>query len=364
MPLPLDGITVLDFSTLLPGPLATLFLAEAGATVIKIERPDGEDMRRYPPIADGASGPFAALNGGKASLAIDLKTDEGRVRLRPLLERADVLVDQFRPGVMDRLGLGYEAVRAINPRLIYCSITGYGQDGPRAAEAGHDINYQAVTGLLSLSPAMPAALVADIAGGTMPAVINILLALRQRDLTGEGLRLDIAMADAMFTFAWLALAEGHGTGRYPQAGESHLAGGSPRYGLYPTADGRFLALGALEQKFWDTFCAAIELAPELRDDARDPAATREAVAKAIAAKSADMWRRRLAPLDCCATIVETITEAVADPHFRQRGLFDYRAGRSGSQIPLAVLPIDRALRREPSATRPVPVLGGDGRSET
>jgi len=364
MPLPLDGITVLDFSTLLPGPLATLFLAEAGATVIKIERPDGEDMRRFPPHIDGASVPFAALNGGKTSLSVDLKTDEGRARLRPLLEQADVLVDQFRPGVMERLGLGYEAVRAINPRLIYCSITGYGQDGPRAAEAGHDINYQAVTGLLSLSPAMPAALVADIAGGTMPAVINILLALRQRDLTGEGLHLDIAMADAMFTFAWLALAEGHGTGRFPQARESLLAGGSPRYGLYPTADGQFLALGALEQKFWETFCAAIDLAPELRDDARDPAATRDAVAKAVAAKSAGMWQRQLEPLDCCATIVETVADAVANPHFRQRGLFDYRAGRPSAEMPLAVLPIDRALRRDPSIARAVPVLGEESGSET
>ena len=158
----------------------------------------------------------------------------------PLIERADILVEQFRPGVMDRLGLGYEEASALNPRLIYCSVTGYGQAGPRAQEAGHDINYQAVTGLLSLSPgspeapATPPALVADIAGGAMPAVLNILLALRRRDLTGEGAHLDIAMADAMFTFAWFGLAEGHATGRFPGAAENMLAGGSPRYGLYAT----------------------------------------------------------------------------------------------------------------------------------
>ncbi|HYF54369.1 MAG TPA: CoA transferase, partial [Salinarimonas sp.] len=237
MTLPLQGVTVLDFSTLLPGPLATFMLAEAGARVIKVERPGGEDMRAFPPDVAGTSAPFAALNGGKEGLVLDLKDPAARERLRPLLREADVLVEQFRPGVMERLGLGYEALAAESPRLIYCSITGYGQEGPRAMEAGHDINYQAVTGLLSLAPAMPAALVADIAGGAMPAVANILLALRQRDLTGQGSRLDIAMADAMFTFAWFGLAQGHATGRFPGAGENMLAGGNPRYGLYETADG-------------------------------------------------------------------------------------------------------------------------------
>src|SRR3712207_4830385 len=190
MVLPLAGLTVLDFSTLLPGPLATLMLAEAGAEVIKVEKPGGEDMRRFPPKVGSDAAPFAVLNAGKKSVVADLKTEEGRRSLAPLIERADILVEQFRPGVMDRLGLGYEAVRRINPRIVYCSITGYGQTGPRSGEAGPDINYQALAGLLSLSPTMPAALVADIAGGAMPAVMNILLALRQRDVSGEGSRLD------------------------------------------------------------------------------------------------------------------------------------------------------------------------------
>src|SRR4051794_16999300 len=154
--LPLEGLIVLDFSTLLPGPLATFMLAEAGAEVIKVEKPGGEDMRRFPPAIGADSAPFAVLNGGKKSVEVDLKTAEGMQSLQPLLKRADVVVEQFRPGVMDRLGLGYDAVKAINPRAIYCSITGYGQNGPLAQEAGHDLNYQAVTGLLSLSPSMPA----------------------------------------------------------------------------------------------------------------------------------------------------------------------------------------------------------------
>jgi len=154
---PLSGIRVLDFSTLLPGPLASLMLAEAGAEVIKVERPGGEDMRRYGPFVKGESVPFAALNGGKICIEADLKDAAARERLTPLIESADILIEQFRPGVMERLGLGYDALRAINPRLIYCSITGFGQDGPRCGEAGHDINYQALTGLLSLSPGTPAA---------------------------------------------------------------------------------------------------------------------------------------------------------------------------------------------------------------
>lgn len=358
MPLPLEGLLVLDFSTLLPGPLATLMLAEAGAEVVKVERPGGEDMRRFPPRIGSESAPYAVLNAGKKSVVADLKTPEGRRILEPLLARADILVEQFRPGVMDRLGLGYAAVRELNPRVIYCSVTGYGGEGPRAGEAGHDLNYQAVTGLLSLSPKMPAALVADIAGGAMPAVMNILLALRRRDLTGEGCRLDVAMADAMFTFAWFGLAEGTARGRMPGPGENMLAGGSPRYGLYPTADGQVLAVGALEQKFWDAFCAGIGLPPDLRDDGRDPEATRAAVAGILASRDGASWRAVLEPLDCCCTLVASLEEAVADAHFRARGLLAYRAeGSSGRSIPLTALPIAPEFRASPGTPRRVAQVG-------
>src|ERR1051326_985953 len=281
---PLSDVLVLDFTTLLPGPLATLMLAEAGAEVIKIERPGGEDMRHYEPRFDGESAMFVLLNRGKTSLVLDLKNEVDRAKLKPLIARADVLVEQFRPGVMERLGLGYEAVHAINPKLVYCSITGYGQSGPRAGEAGHDLNYIGNTGLLALNPGppdrpvVPPALVADIAGGTMPAVMNILLALRQRDKTGEGCHLDVAMADAMFTFAGHALASGHATGQFPGLGGARLSGGSPRYQIYPTRDGKLVCCAALEQKFWEAFTAAIGLDPTFVDDRDDPAATRAAAA--------------------------------------------------------------------------------------
>ena len=350
---PLSDLLVLDFTTLLPGPLASLMLAEAGAEVIKIERPGGEDMRHFAPVIGGESVPFAMLNRGKKILTLDLKNEADRSTLMPLLKRADILIEQFRPGVMARLGLGYDEVRALNPKLIYCSISGYGQSGPRADEAGHDINYIGNTGVLDLQPGpldrpvVPPMLVADIAGGSFPAVINILLALRSRDQSGQGCHLDIAMTDAMFTFAWYALALGTAA-KFPKPGEMWLAGASPRYQLYPTKDGRIVACGAIEQKFWEAFATAIGLPGQFADDKRDPIATRQAIAEIIVAKTSDEWRPILAAADCCATIVTPLEEAMRDPHFVGRGLFAHRVETaSGKAIPALPVPIVPAFRRDP-----------------
>jgi crotonobetainyl-CoA:carnitine CoA-transferase CaiB-like acyl-CoA transferase len=360
---PLSGLLVLDFTTLLPGPLATLMLAEAGAEVVKIERPGGEDMRRYPPMWGDESAAFMLLNRGKKSVVLDLKSPAAQQRLQPLLQRADILVEQFRPGVMQRLGLGYDDVRKINPRLIYCSISGYGQTGPRAGEAGHDLNYVGNTGLLALAPGarenpvVPPALIADIAGGSLPAIINILLALRTRDRTGTGCHLDIAMTDAMFAFAWHALAEGAATGRFPPPGQGQLTGGSPRYQLYPTSDGRLIACGALEDHFWRRFAAAIGLGSQFIDDRRDPAGTKNAVAELIAGKTAEQWRPILAAADCCATIVMSLEEALRDPHFVARGLFAHRVvNKQGQTMPALPLPIAPDFRAPPDSARPAPPL--------
>jgi crotonobetainyl-CoA:carnitine CoA-transferase CaiB-like acyl-CoA transferase len=362
---PLSGILVLDFTTLLPGPLATLMLAEAGAEVIKIERPGGEDMRTMPPVRDGEAVVFAMLNRGKKSLVLDLKSQSDRKALEPLLQKADVVVEQFRPGVMERLGLGYAAVKKLNPRIVYCSISGYGQHGPRAGEAGHDINYMAATGLLALQPGpidrpvVPPALVADIGGGTMPAVINILLGLRQRDATGEGVYLDIAMTDAMFTFAWYAYAIGQATGTYPGPGEIRLVGGSPRYQLYPTQDGKLVACGALEQKFWVSFCKTIGLPAPLMDDLGDPDATKSAIAAIVARETAERWQPKFAAADCCVTIMASLEEALHDPHFVERGLFAYKvAGASGNSMAALPVPIAATLRGAPGA-KSSPKLGAD-----
>ncbi len=362
---PLDGVLVLDFSTLLPGPMASLLLAEAGAEVVKIERPGtGDEMRGYAPRWGAESANFALLNRGKKSLALDLKNADDRARLDPLLARADVLIEQFRPGVMARLGLGHETASAVNPRLVYCSITGYGQSGPKRDAAGHDLNYLGDTGLLSLSmgdaerPVVPPALIADIAGGAYPAFMNILLALRERDRTGAGARIDVAMADNLFPLMYWALGGGLGCGVWPVPGGELVTGGSPRYRLYPTADGRFVAAAPLEDRFWRVFAETLGLEEEFRDDAAAPEATARRVAEIVASRPAAHWERALAEADCCATIVRTVEEALADPHFRARGLLDAElVNEEGRTMPALPVPIAPGLRG--GAGRSAPALGAD-----
>ncbi len=365
---PLSDILVLDFSTLLPGPLATLMLAEAGAEVVKLERPGmGEDARHTEPKIDGVSIGYAILNRGKKSIALDLKAEGAVESLRPLIEKADILVEQFRPGVMDRLGLGYEAVRAINPGIVYCSITGYGQTGPKRDFAGHDLNYVSDAGILSLSrgpdeqPTMPFALVADIGGGSYPAVLNILLALRERDRTGQGARLDIAMAEGAFVFAYWAHAKGVVAGEPIGNGADRLTGGLARYRLYSAADGRQIAVAALEEKFWQAFCDVIGLGAELRDDLADPQASTAEVARLLATHPASYWEPLLAKADCCCTVVKTPAEAASNDHFANRGVYGRRVRIGERRVPALPLPIAPAFRAPPPGDAAAPDLGRDNR---
>ncbi len=361
---PLDGITILDFSALLPGPYASLILTEAGARVIKIERPEGDDLRRFKPSMGDMSAPYASLNRGKDILALDLKDPSRRADLMAMIGHADILIEQFRPGVMARLGLGFEALKAINPRLIYCSISGYGQGGPAAGLAGHDINYQARTGVLDQmldaqgTRSLPPPLIADIAGGAYPAVMNILLALRQRDQTGEGCHLDISMADGTLPFAWYALASGDAADKnYPRGGEGLLTGQSPRYALYPTRDGRYLAIGALEDKFWRVVCDALALPDRFRDDTANPSATKTLIASIIGGHSAAHWHAVFMSLDCCCTIVATLEEALADPHMQRRDLRRALAVTpDGTRIPAAPTPLAPVFRDQAPAESAVGTL--------
>ena len=348
---PLTGIRILDFSTLLPGPLATLILAEAGAEVIKIERPGrGDEMRSYVPRFGADSVNFALLNRGKKSIAVDLKDAHVLEQLVPLIKEADVVVEQFRPGVMDRLGLGYEALNAINPRIIYCAITGYGQSGPRADVAAHDLNYVAESGMLSLAagedgaPIVPPALIADIGGGTYPAVINILLALRARDASGKGCKLDIAMGDNLFTFLYWAMGNGLAAGQWPKPGGELVTGGSPRFFVYRTRDDKFIAAAPLEQKFWENFCEAISLDAAFRDDAKDRAAAKRAVAKRLREKTAAEWQVIFAGKDLCCCVVATMQEALNDAHFKARGLFDRTVTADGKAITALPVPVADVFR--------------------
>jgi crotonobetainyl-CoA:carnitine CoA-transferase CaiB-like acyl-CoA transferase len=240
----------------------------------------------------------------------------------------------------------------MNPRLIYCAITGYGPDGPKAQVAAHDLNYLAETGLLSLAaasdgaPVVPPALIADIAGGAYPAVINILLGLAQRSRTGEGCRVDVAMTDNLFTFVYWAIGNGLAAGMWPRPGGELVTGGSPRYNLYRTADGRWLAAAPLEDRFWANFCEAIGLDQAWRDDGADPATTRREVAAKIAAASAAEWTVRLSGKDVCCAIVASIEEALGDPHFQTRGVFAPKLAAAGRSMPALPVPVDPTFRGE------------------
>ena len=369
MPGPLDDILVLDFSTLLPGPMASLFLAEAGANVIKIERPgSGEEMRVYQPKWGANSVNFALLNRGKKSLALDLKNPDDKATLTPLIEKTDVVLEQFRPGVMASLGFDYDTVAAVNPGVVYCSITGYGQNGPKRDVAGHDLNYLGDTGMLALSmgtaetPVIPPALIADIAGGAYPAMMNILLALRNRDRTGKGCYIDVSMADNLFPFMYWALGNGQAAGDWPKNGAELVTGGSPRYRLYPTSDGKFVAAAPHEPKFWAAFTDDIGLDESLRDDSQDPGTTAAAVATIIAGQTANHWEPLFTAADCCTTIVKTVRDALNDPHFQARGLFDARlANENGDEISALPVPLVHSLRSHAEETLSAPTLGEHNR---
>jgi crotonobetainyl-CoA:carnitine CoA-transferase CaiB-like acyl-CoA transferase len=360
---PLDGIKILDFGTLLPGPLATLLLAEAGAEVIKIERPDGGDtMRGYVPKFGEDSVNFALLNRGKRSVALDLKAPTAVATLTPLISEADIVVEQFRPGVLDRLGLGYEALSRINPQIILASITGYGQTGTYSGVAAHDLNFCSQVGLLSLAagkdggPVVPAALIADIAGGTYPAVINILLALRQRERTGKGCKLDIAMADNLFMLLYWAIGNGIAADEWPKPGGELVTGGSARYNIYRTADDRHLAAAPLEDKFWSAFCELIGLDMAGYDESTDPGGVTAAVAALIRRRTAQEWQSIFAGRDVCCTIVASVEEALQDPNFHARGLFDRRLHAAGVEMTALPMPIAPQFRGDVDA-KSYPSLG-------
>ena len=319
----LSDVLVLDLSLYLPGPFATQVMADLGARVIKVEPPAGDPVRHLPPHdAAGMAAAFRAINRGKESLAIDLKQAAGRALLLDLVERADVLVEGFRPGVLERLGLGAEVCQARNPRLIYASITGFGQTGPYRDKAGHDINYMAYAGALSLTtdaeglPAVPGLQSADLLGA-FSALAGILAALHERTRTGVGRRIDASLHDAALVAQSVHLAA-HRAGQRAEPRAMPLNGGLPGYGVYRSRDGHALALGALEPKFWATFCEIVG-----REDwvARqlDPS-LREEVAALFATRDRDEWRVILENAEVCFAPALDYDQALSDPHVLARGL--------------------------------------------
>ncbi len=357
MTAPLHGLRVLDFTTLLPGPLATLLLAEAGATVLKVEPPGGDPVRRQGPFdATGTSVPFQLLNRGKHLRTLDLKQPTARHEARGLAESADVLVEQFRPGVMDRLELGADSLQALNPRLIYCSITGYGRHGPDAARAGHDLNYQAERGLLAntagadAAPVLPGTQLGDVGGGSWPAVMNILLALIARSRDGRGSRVEVAMAENLWPFQLLPLAQYWASGAPCPAGADWLNGGLARYQLYRTRDDRWLAVGALEDRFFERFLELVGV----RRGAASETDLRAAIAASIGADTADGWLRRLGDEEVCVSLVRDLAEALDATPLAAARAFRERCG----DLPPLPLPIDPSLRGAPSAQARAPAPCG------
>jgi len=270
---------------------------------------------------------------------------------------------------MARLGLDYATVAKLNPAVVYCSISGYGQTGLKRDVAAHDLNYISDAGLLALSmgdpsrPVLPPTLIADIAGGAYPAVVNILLALEERRRTGRGRHLDVAMAENLFPLMFWAIGHGLVAGTWPGNGAGYVTGGSPRYGLYPTKDGRVVAAAPLEQKFWETFCDLIGLEGEFRDDGKNPAATKARIGAIIASETADIWRSRFAGKDCCCCIVANLGDALTDPHFMARGVFRHvLTNPEGAAMPALPMPLDPAFRAAPAAAIAAPALGADNKT--
>ena len=328
--LPLRGVRVLDLTRLLPGAFCTMLLAEAGADVIKVEEPgSGDYMRWTPPLVDGQSALFDAINRNKRSIELDLKSARGKEVLLRLVETAAVLVEGNRPGVMQRLGLGWEVLHERNPRLVMCSITGYGQDGPFASRAGHDLNYMAIAGGLGLNgerdgPPVPLSLqVADIGGGGVQPAVEILAALVAVERGDEGRWIDVAMTDG--AVRWLALAfAALEHGERVARGDQRLAGRYPCYRVYECSDGRFYSVAALEPKFWQALCAALSR-PDLVDlQFSEEAAAHRKVEEVFGSRSRDDWTGVLAQCDACCEPVLDLDEVATHPQVAARRLFEKR----------------------------------------
>ena len=330
MAAPLANLKILDFSTLLPGPYATMMLADMGAEVLRVEAPDRVDLAKVMPPFDGKfSTTFSYLGRGKRTLQLNLKQPESVERVKQLVQDYDIVVEQFRPGVMDRLGIGYEVLKAINPKLIYCAITGYGQTGPYKDRAGHDINYLAISGVAShcgradSGPPPMGIQIADVAGGSHHAVMGILAAVIKRQETGEGAFIDISMTDAAFALNAMAGAAALAGGQ-PQKPESGMLNGGTFYDYYQTRDGRWLSVGSLEPQFSSRLCDTLGLG-ELKSYAlsQKPEHQQElkaAIKQKIAARSLAEWQEVFAEVDACVEPVLTIEEAAEHPQLKARGM--------------------------------------------
>lgn len=371
MTLPLEGIRVLDLTRLLPGGYATFLMASLGAEVIKVEEPrTGDYVRWMPPLHGDLSSGHIALNRGKRSITLDLKHQDGPAVLERLAIDADVLIESFRPGVMDRLGVGWERLRGANPRLIWCAITGYGQTGPYRDRAGHDIDYLAYSGTLDLTgvqdqpAAIPGIQIADLGGGALLALSGVLAALLQRDRTGQGAFVDTSMTDGALALAAMAFSSAAVGSPWPRGG-GPINGGLACYRVYRCADGREIAIGALEPKFFVRLCEALER-PELAAKQLDPSAQSELIAELaeiFSTQPLSAWVDLLEPLEACVAPVRTMQEAFEDPQLQSREMIR-RMDTPAGEVPVAASPIRigheaGVQEQQPAATSLPAELGAD-----
>ncbi len=370
MTLPLEGVRVLDLSRLLPGGFCSLLLADFGADVIKVEDTGmGDYVRWAPPFYEGAdksaaSALFLSLNRGKRSIRVDLKSSEGREVLLRAVREADVLLESFRPGVLDRLGVGYDVLREENPGLVYCAITGYGQDGPFRDRAGHDMNYLARVGLLGLTgdadgpPVQAAGQIADIGGGALMAAFGILAALRSRDLSGEGQMVDVSMADGALSWLAMVAARHFADGTAPRRGGIELGGSLLCYRPYRCSDG-WVALGALEPKFWQAWCRGVGR-EDLIERQFDPPGSdaHGSVEEVFAGRTRAEWEAFAEEHDCCLEPVLGLEEALESELVRARGMVASLA-QPGAKEEVRLLGVPVKLSRTPGdpARAPGPALG-------
>jgi alpha-methylacyl-CoA racemase len=368
--LPLEGLRVLDLSRLLPGGFCSLMLADFGADVVKVEDTRmGDYVRWSPPYYAGAEQTargalFLALNRGKRSVRVDLKTEGGKQVLLRLVRDADVLLESFRPGVLDRLGVGYERLSAENSRLVYCAITGYGQDGPNRDRSGHDMNYLGLNGLLGLTgeadgpPVQAAGQIADIGGGAQMAVIGIMVALRERERSGAGQLVDCSMFDGSLSWLALVAADAFAAGQAVRRGEVQLAGALTCYRPYRCADG-YVTLGALEPKFWQAWCHGVgreDLVDHAFDAPGSPAHV--AVAEIFASRTREEWREFATENDCCLEPVLDLDEALDSELVAAREMV-VELDQPGADRPVKLLGAPVKLTRTPAdpIRAPGPGLG-------
>ncbi len=325
-PMPLTGVKVLDLTRLLPGPFCSQVLADFGAEIIKIEDTKlGDYNRWYPPLLGKTSARFYAVNRNKKSVKLNLETKPGKEVFRKLIKQSDVLLESFRPGVMEKLGLGYDELNRINPRLVYCAITGYGQTGPYRNAAGHDLNFLNLAGISARighkneRPPLAGIPIADIAG-SLWAVIAVLMALRAREATGKGQHCDVGMMDAVLSWLALSLTPFSVTGQLPARGSDLLNGGYAFYNIYPTADGKYVGIGALEEKFWSKFCTKIAK-PEYVPIQFDPSRQDEMITNLTSMfvqKNQAEWVEFFADSDICFTPVQDMNDLFSHPQIQAR----------------------------------------------